>query len=395
MELIPQLLIFLVLLSIVVGVHEFGHYLAGRSFGAAAESFSIGFGKSLVERTDRRGTRWRINAIPLGGFVKFTGEQQLPGDGLEADESARDAEGRMRPVGKPFSALTPLQRIVVALAGPFANFVLASVCFAVIFGALGQPLTSVRVKNVIPGGAAEAAGFVQGDLFISVDGEAIENFNDVLIPVSLSSGKSLTFVVERDGIMMDIPVVPERQDVENQLGQSAKMGRIGVEFVSPPERVEMRRYSPLEALPAGIVETGSTIAMSSEMLLRLFTGREPISNLKGPVGIADTTRRAIDVNMDVTEAPLSLRLQGAFWTLVQLTALISVGIGLVNLLPLPVLDGGHVVFNLWEMLSGKAVPQKVQDMSLTIGLFMLFGVAIIVTWHDVVGTGVLKAVGAQ
>jgi regulator of sigma E protease len=157
----------------------------------------------------------------------------------------------------------------------------------------------------------------------------------------------------------------------------------------------MERVAPHLALPAGVTETYDTTLLSFSMLGRLVTGREPISNLKGPVGIADTTGRAIGVNMEVEGAPLSVRLWGVFWTIIQLTALISVGIGVVNLLPLPVLDGGHLVFNVWEMVSRRPIPEKVQAASLTFGMVLLFGVAAVVTWHDVVGTGVLRAFGVQ
>lgn len=382
MTLILQLAIFLLVLGIVVSIHELGHYYAGRMFGAAAESFSVGFGKPLFEVKDRRNTRWRINALPLGGFVKFVGESQLPGD------SERVVDG---PVGKPFTALTPLQRIIVALAGPFANFVLASLLFAVIFATFGRSVDAIRIAQVEEGTPAAAAGFVPGDIVQTVDGKPVKSANDFVVPIALGTGDDLEVIVQREGQPVSLTVIPVRGTSQNALGQDVKIGKIGVAFgTTQVDRIE---YNFITALPAGVAETGRTLSMSVDMLGRLFTGREPISNLKGPVGIADTTRRAIDVNMQVEEAPMGARLNGAFWTLVQLTALISVGIGLVNLLPLPVLDGGHVVFNTYELLIGKPVPQKVQDMSLTFGLVMLFGVAAVVTWYDVIGTGMLGSAG--
>ena len=386
MELILQLIIFLFVLGVVVAIHELGHYGAGRLFGAAADSFSIGFGKPVIERTDSRGTRWRLNRWPLGGFVKFVGEQQGPDD---------DANEEMRPelVGRRYNELTPMEKIVVSLAGPFANFVLATLLFASIFAVLGKPVEIVRVAEAPAGQPAAAAGFLPGDVIRSVDGKTVSNTNDVVIPVALNTGNEIDVEVERAGRLIVLPVTPVRAERENALGQKVKIGTIGV--VMALERQAPQQFSILQALPEGVAETGRTLETSVTMLGRLFTGQEPISNLKGPVGIADTTRRAIDVNMKVEQASLGARLNGAFWTMIQLTALISVGIGLVNLLPLPILDGGHVVFHTYEMISGREVPEKVQEMSLTFGLIMLFGVAAIVTFYDVIGTGVLGGLGVQ
>jgi regulator of sigma E protease len=386
MELIPQLLIFLLVLGIVVAVHELGHYGAGRLFGAAADSFSIGFGKPLAEVTDGRGTRWRINRWPLGGFVKFVEEPQAPGDG-PGEEVRPDI------VGKRYGELKPQEKIVVALAGPFANFVLASLLFAVIFATLGKPVETVRVAGAGEGTPAAAAGFEPGDVIRSVEGKTVRNTNDVVIPVALNTGTEIEIEVERNGQLLVLPVTPERAEAENNLGQKVQIGRIGVQMAL--ERLPNEEFGLIESLPEGVAETGRTLSMSAHMLGRLVTGKEPISNLKGPVGIADTTRRAIDVNMKFQQASLTERIIGSFWTLLQLTALISVGIGLVNLLPLPILDGGHVVFHTYELLSGREVPQKVQDMSLTFGLIMLFGVAAIVTFYDVIGTGVLGGLGVE
>lgn len=386
MEFLIKLLVFALVLGIVVGIHELGHYLAGRLFGTAVESFSIGFGRPVWEARDRRGTRWRINMLPLGGFVKFSAEKQLPGD------AGVPTVGGL--AGKPFSALTPGQRNVIALGGPTANFVLASVLFALVFLFVGRPVDTARVAAVTPGSPAAQAGFTTGDVIVAIDGRGVRSTDDVRLKVAMNSGSALAVDVLRDGRPMRLDVVPARQVMQNSLGQDVRIGAIGVSFAWPGDLRWQRSAFPA-ALWEGVVETGDTMAMSMHMLVRLITGREPLSNLKGPVGIADTTGRAIDVNMDVTQAPLLARLEGAFWTMIQLTALISVGIGLMNLLPLPILDGGHVVFNTWEMVSGRAVPEKVQELSLTFGMILLFGVAVVVTWHDIVGTGVLGAFGTR
>ncbi len=370
------------MLGIVVVIHELGHYLAGRWFGAAAESFSVGFGKPIFERKDKRNTRWRINWIPLGGFVKFVGEPQAPGD-----------VGRLEagPVGKAYSELGPGQRSVIAMAGPAANFLLAILLFAAIFWATGTPRERLAVVDVQPGGPAAAAGLIAGDKITAVKGKPIENRMDLLLPVQLGTGDPIDVTVLRDGNEVAVTVTPERRMRDNGVGQQQPLGTIGVEFSVEP--LERQAYNPLAALLAGTQETGKTISMTVDMIGRMVTGREPISNLSGPVGIGDVTRRVVNRTMEVENVSLARRLEALGWTALRICALVSVGIGLFNLLPLPVLDGGHLVFNAYEAVTGKALPEKIQEASLTVGLILLIGLFVVVTWSDILETGVLSASG--
>lgn len=372
------------MLGIVVVIHELGHYLAGRLFGAAAESFSVGFGRSIVERTDKRGTRWRINWIPLGGFVKFVGEAQGPGD------VGRREQG---PVGKAFTELGPGQRTVIALAGPAANFVLAILLFAILLFANGTPRQTLTITDVGEGGPAAQAGFMTGDRIVAVAGKSLENATDLLIPVQLGAGDPLNVTVERGGVETVLTVTPERQVRENAVGMQQPMGTIGIAFELA--QLEPRRYGPLGALAGGVEETVDTVMLTGNMIVRMATGRESLSNLSGPVGIGDVSRRVVNQTMAVEEVPLSRKLMALVWTGLQICALISVGIGLFNLLPLPVLDGGHVVFNTYEAIMGKAVPEKIQEASLTVGLILLIGLFVVVTLGDVMETGVFSATGSQ
>jgi regulator of sigma E protease len=379
----PIFLVSLVLmLGIVVVIHELGHYLAGRLFGAAAESFSLGFGKSVVERTDSRGTRWRLNWIPLGGFVKFVGESQGPHDVGHVEQG---------PIGKPYMALTPLQRIVVSLAGPLANFILAALLFAAILWANGSARETITILDVNAGQAAAEAGLQPGDQIVSINGDEIENRIEFLMPIQLSAGDRLDLVVLRSGRETSLTITPRKTLRDNGLGQEVEMGTIGAAF--EPVALPRKMYGPIGALGAGLVQTGDTIEMTVNMIKRIAIGRESLSNLSGPVGIGDVTRRVVNRTMAVEEVSLADRLVSLGWTALQICALVSVGIGLFNLLPFPILDGGHVVMHAWEMATGKALPEKIQEGALTVGFFMLIGLFVVVTIGDIFETGVFTAAG--
>ena len=378
----PLFLILLVLLlGVVVVVHELGHYLAARAFGGAAESFSVGFGKPVFERKDKRNTRWRINWIPFGGFVKFVGEPQTAGDMGKIETG---------PIGKHFMAMTVWQRSVIAAAGPVANFILASVLFALI--ALNHD-TVVEAINIseVPEGPAAQAGVQVGDIVTAVNGKPLVNRRILLQKIQLSSGTPLTLTVDRDGRLQDISVTPVRTERDNGLGQKHRVGTIGVGL--NPEQIGLIEYGPISAIGEGVRRTGETLGLTVHMLGRLATGREPITQLSGPVGIGDVSRRAVNATMGAESVPLGQRLASVGWLMINICAFVSVGIGLFNLLPLPVLDGGHLVFNAYEAVTGKLMPEKVQELSLRFGLVLLLGVAAIVTWGDIVKTGVFQSLG--
>ncbi len=368
------------MLGVVVIVHELGHYWAGRLFGAAVESFSVGFGRPIFERTDSRGTRWRVNWIPIGGFVKFVGEAQLPSDVGQTEQG---------PIGAAYPTLGVGARSVVSIAGPAANFLLAIVVFAVLLMAQGRDLHRVSLTEISPDGPAAQAGLQAGDIVESIDGKAIENYNDFIIKIRMNTGVPLDFGVRRNDAALTVAVTPERGEVDNGLGQIVRVGMIRAR--PAVTQIGEVRYGPLKAVAGGVEETGDTIAMTGRMLGRMLTGREPISNLSGPVGIGDTTRRVVNRTLGAENAPLGDRVAAMAWTMLRICALVSIGIGLFNLLPLPILDGGHLVFNAYEAIAGRALPEKVQEASLMAGLVFLIGVAIIVTIGDILETGIFGA----
>jgi regulator of sigma E protease len=365
------------LMGIVVVVHELGHYLAGRMFGVAVESFSVGFGKSVYERQDRSGTRWRINWIPLGGFVAFADKRSLE----ETPEQATQLDG------VAFDDVGPLKKIVISLAGPMANFVLAAAIYALSFGMNGVSVQTVEVAATLPGAPAERAGILAGDLIREVNGKPIRNSSDVTVAVMLSPNTPLEMTVERAGAPLTLTVIPEEVVRDNQLGQRVAQSTIGVQMMATATS-EHLRYGPIESVVAGVQETGVAIDRTVKMLGRIATGNMSFHTLSGPVGIGDVSRRVVNNVMDRPEVPLLERLDRLFWVLLSLCAAISVGVGFFNLLPLPVLDGGRVVFHAYEAVIGSKMPSQVEAMALRVGVFVLVAMVIVITWGDILETGV-------
>lgn len=369
------------LLGVVVIIHELGHYYAGRWFGAAVESFSVGFGKPIFERKDSKRTRWRVNWVPLGGFVKFVGESQLPGDVGKIEEG---------PIGKPYNELSVGARSIVAMAGPAANFILAILLFTIFFAFRGVEQYDVYAVEVNEGYPAAEAGLLAGDVIQSVDGNAIRQISDMIIITSMSSNRPLDFEIMRGDQALTLVITPKRVVRANQLGQILPQGTIGVRSGGVPDSLEFKRYGPISAVVKGVQETQKTVGHTVYMLGRIATGKESLGLMSGPVAIGDAGRRIVNRTLGAESVPLSKRLSVLGWSVLQLCALISIGIGFFNLLPLPVLDGGHLVFNAYEAVTGKAMPEKVQEVALMAGLGLLLTMFVFITWGDVLETGLFE-----
>lgn len=375
------LICLMFLLGVVVIIHELGHYYAGRWFGAAVESFSVGFGKPIYERKDSKRTRWRVNWIPLGGFVKFVGESQLPGDVGKVEAG---------PIGKPYNELGVGARSIVAMAGPAANFILAVLLFAIFFGFRGVEQYDVYAVEVSEGSRAAEAGLLAGDIIQAVDGNAIRQISDMIVITSMSSNRPLDFEIKRGDQTLTLVITPERVVRANQLGQILPQGTIGVRSAGIAESLEFKRYGPISAVVKGAQETQKTVGHTVYMLGRIVTGKESLGLMSGPVAIGDAGRRIVNRTLGAESVPLSTRLSVLGWSVLQLCALISIGIGFFNLLPLPVLDGGHLVFNAYEAVTGKAMPEKVQEVALMAGLGLLLTMFVFITWGDVLETGLFE-----
>lgn len=364
--LIGTILPFLFVLTVVVFVHEMGHYLVGRWCGIGVQAFSIGFGPELFGFTDRHGTRWRLAAIPLGGYVKFVGDV-----GPTSTPDAEALEGLSETERRTAFHLQPIwKRAATVFAGPFFNFLLTIAVFAVMFSLFGRFVAEPMVAEVRPDSPAAEAGILPGDRFVAVEGTPIETFSDVQRIVSGLAGEELTFVLERDGEQITVTATPEITEVEDALGNKVRIGVIGVvnnEALGQPRRIE---YGPLEAVGAGVEETWSIIQRTGQFLKRFVLGREDRCQLGGPVKIADMAGKAANL--------------GFVW-LIQLVALLSVGIGILNLVPIPPLDGGHLLFYSMEAVLRRPVPEPLVELVYRAGMLVVLLFMAFVFWNDLFG----------
>jgi len=385
---------FLFVLTIVVTVHELGHFWTARAFGTAIDRFSIGFGRAIARWTDKSGVEWRIGWIPLGGYVSFAGDETVTSipdqDALEQlKEKVRAREG----VGaeRRYFHFKPVwQRALIVAAGPIANFILSIGIFALLLGFLGEIVVPPRVAGVAPGSAAERAGFQAGDLIVSAQGREIDNFLDVQEIVMVRAGTPIDFVVERGGRRMELTGTPERRVQSDAVG-TREIGVLGL-AAPPASEAERRRLNPVQALGAGVERTWRVLETSLVYLTRIVTGRESGDQLSGPLGIAQVSGAVAQAGADAGGG-LGQKALGALVGMVGLTAILSVGIGFLNLMPVPVLDGGHLAFYAYEAVARRPVGAGVQAASYRVGLALLLGLMLFVTWNDLQRLRVFQFLG--
>jgi regulator of sigma E protease len=363
---IPSILIdnvvpALVVLTAVVFVHEMGHFLMARWCGIKVAAFSIGFGRELFGFTDRRGTRWKISAVPLGGYVRFEGDDNaasIPDPEVLAATPPSEREGLFH-----FSPLW--KRFLVVAAGPASNFVLAVLVFAGLFVLTGRPHILPIANSVMPGSAAEQAGIKPGDRIVSVDGSAIETFMDLQGIVMLAADEKLDLVIDRQGTKIELTATPERQEMPDRLGGTHKIGVLGI--TGPAG--EFRRDDPVTALVEGSRETFNIVDRTLTYVGRLLRGRESTEQLSGPIRIGQVSGAVVS--------------SGGIPGLIYLAAVLSVSIGLFNLFPVPMLDGGHLFFYLIEAVRGRPLSPRVQDLGFRIGFALVIMLFIFVTFNDI------------
>ncbi|WP_223479361.1 RIP metalloprotease RseP [Oricola indica] len=354
---------FLFVLLIVVFVHELGHYLVGRWCGIGAKVFSVGFGPELVGFNDRRGTRWRLSWIPLGGYVKFVGDMNAASvpeghdDSLTPEEEAQAFQNKS--VGR---------RAATVFAGPFANFVFAVVIFTTIFSVYGRGVADPVVSEVRPDSVAEQVGIMPGDKFVSVDGIAVKQFSDVQRYVAVRWGEPIEMVMERDGELLTFEVTPERLEIEDRFGNKMEQGIIGVLNDRQTGGHRIERYGVGESFVMAVKETAFVIQRTGGYIAGIFSGREKPDQIGGPIRVAQMSGQVATLG---------------FVALFNLAAILSISIGLLNLLPVPVLDGGHLVFYFFEALRGRPVPERTQEYGYRIGFGLILGLMVFATWNDV------------
>lgn len=365
---LPQPPLWLVLLAFVCALgplvffHELGHYLAARCFGIPAEVFSIGFGKEIFGWTDRQGTRWKVCWLPLGGYVKFVGDMgpsSQPTDPGAIPPEQRDRAFQLRPVW---------QRFLVVFAGPAANFVLAVIIFALFFAVFGMPRSPNVVGEVKPNSPAAHAGLRAGDRITVVDGNSIGSFEDLQREISLRPGEVVPIIVVRGGDQMLLPVTLGTYEEKDQFGQKHRIGMLGIQQA---ERV-WERLSPLMIVPEAVRYTAVITRSMAEGLWQIVTGRRGTEDVGGPIRIAQIAGQQASL--------------GAL-PFAQLLALFSINLGFINLLPVPVLDGGHLFFYAVEAVRRRPLSARALDLAFRGGLALILALILFTTLNDLGSLG--------
>jgi regulator of sigma E protease len=358
---------FLIVLTVLVFVHEFGHYLIARWNRVRVEVFSIGFGPELFGWWDSAGTRWKFSTLPLGGYVKMFGDSDAS-SGLALPGLARLTAAE-REVS--FHTKRLGQRAAIVAGGPAANFVFAIVVLAILFMTFGQPFTPAEVGQVQPGSAAEESGIRAGDVIRSIDGQTVARFEDVQQAVRMNPGVPVSIVIDRDGQQKTVEVTPRRSEMTDRFGNHFEIGLLGI----ARSGIEYVKRDPPTAVVQAVYETWNLSASTLEAMWQMVEGRRTTDELGGPLRIAQ-------MSGEVT--------RGGVAPTLTLMALLSVSLGLINLFPVPVLDGGHLLFYGAEAVRGKPLGRKAQEFGFRIGLALVLTLMVFTTWNDLRLSGFFK-----
>jgi regulator of sigma E protease len=356
---------FLFVLTVVVFFHELGHFLVARWNGVRVLVFSIGFGPELFGFNDKHGTRWKISAIPLGGYVKFFGDENAASvPDREAAAGMTEAERQQSFIHKNVGP-----RAAIVVAGPLANFILAIAIFAGLFMIYGKQSTLPRADAIQADSAAATAGFQVGDVVRSINGRPISSFSEMQRIVSTSAGEKLIIVVERNGAQVTLTAIPALREVKDNFGNVHRIGVLGISRSLSPDDVKYEPVSPPRAFVLGVEETWFVIARTMSYIGGVFSGREAADQLGGPIRIAQVSGQVASIG---------------FPALMHLAAVLSVSIGLLNLFPVPLLDGGHLLFYGIEALRGRPLSERAQEYGFRIGLAIVLMLMVFATFNDIV-----------
>ncbi len=378
---------FLVVLSFLVFFHELGHYSVARLFGVAVERFSIGFGKPLAKWKAKSGTEWAIGRIPLGGYVKFLGDAGAASnpdtERLKEIKSELMAQGHSAQIEDCYHFKPVWQRALIALAGPMANFLLAIFMFATLALIYTEYRTPSLVGSVQAGSAAEAAGIKVGDRILTLNGKDVSEYQDLVEYVVVRSGVEMDAVIDRNGEKVTLKVTPRRQERRDALGGITAVGTMGVGIGGEREAVD---HTVGSAMKYGIKRFSGTITTTGTYIGRIFQGKENGKAFGGPVRIATVTgKSAVDVvKLDVG---LKRKLSILFNVLFSLAASISIGLGVANLMPIPALDGGHLLYYGYEAVAGRPLSEQKQEYGFRIGLAVIATLLIYFTVNDIAYVG--------
>ncbi len=380
---------FVVVLSVVVFVHEFGHFQVARWRGVAIDTFSIGFGKTLFGWRDKQGVQWKVGALPLGGYVKFADDADAMSTAPreKIDDPAALAEARKRGL---FHAQPLSTRSMVVAAGPLTNFVFSIFAFAVLAMIWGKDVTDVstipaRIGMVAANGAAAGAGLQPNDIVRSIDGAQIVNFADLQRIVSSSPEQELVMGVERGGQLITLTVTPRRAPGNTTDGPRAGQGLLGVQgpVVLASER-QTERYGPIDAIGVGARNTWGIVEQTALYIGAIFAGRESGDQIAGPLGIVNVSGQVASSALDTPDSSLLGKVGMLALALLSLAAVLSVAVGIVNLLPIPILDGGHLLFyGIEAVRGGKPLPPSAQEWAYRAGFAVMASLFLFATWNDI------------
>jgi regulator of sigma E protease len=352
-----NILPYLIALIAIIFVHEFGHFYIGRLCGVTIETFSIGFGKEIFGFRDKHGTHWKFSWIPLGGYVKFAGDANaasLPNVGAEH-------------IPGSLQAAKLWKRMAIVAAGPFANFLLTIVIYTGFFWLVGIAVISPKIGEILPNSAAYTAGLQVGDIIRKVDNVSITEFGEIKQAMILRGEEPVMLAVERGGSLLNFTITPRIVEVDDGFGRKIKLSQIGIGGVAGKEGFTFTKYSLLGAVKKSVDATWQQVKITLRYIGKIFVGQESASQMRGPVGTVEVAGKFASLG------PLGL---------MEFIALISVSIGLINLFPIPMLDGGHLVFYTIEAILGKPVSPKTQEWSFRIGLTAILMLMILVTLND-------------
>ncbi|MBL1431410.1 RIP metalloprotease [Oceanicaulis sp. AH-315-P02] len=376
---------FLAVFTTIVFVHEMGHFLTARFLGFKVDVFSIGFGKPLLQWNDKHGTKWQISGIPLGGYVKFAGDSgaaSVPdSDTLQEMKDGLDVENNEYETTGIFHFMPVWKRALVTVAGPVMNFIFAILIFSILFMAFGKPYTHPVVGSVVAGGAAEEAGFLPDDRILSANGEEIESFSRLAMITSISARDPIRFIVLRGNQNVEIIAIPRPEIVTDPLGKQAEVGRLGIAG-RPNPQVIMQNFNPLAAVIEASAETKEIITDQIAFVGRLFRGKGTPEMLGGPLRIMYISGKVGAGDLGNEERADTRDFWDRILGLIRLTAVLSVAIGLINLAPVPMLDGGHLVFYAYEAIFRRPLSERIQVFGFKIGLFAIFSLLAFATFND-------------
>jgi regulator of sigma E protease len=354
---------FIVILSLIVAVHELGHYLVGRWCGVKIDAFSLGFGPELAARVDARGTRWRIGALPLGGYVKFHGDANAASVGVgEGANNDPSVDRSLTLAGQPLR-----NRAAIVVAGPVANFILAFIIFTGMFMAFGRVEHVPRIGRVEAGSPAAAAGFQAGDVIKSINGNRIDSFEALQESTLMSTGLPMNFVVERQGHDLDLTATPQITVVDQGVFGKRRMGRLGLASSANPNDAKVERCGLATCAAWGAGQEWFIVKATGTYIVGIFAGRESTDQMSGLIGAAQMAGEMAKISL---------------WELFSLAAWFSVSVGLMNLLPIPLLDGGHLAFYAFEALRGRPLSERAQEIGLRIGIALVGLLVVFTTSHD-------------